>query len=375
MSSVPTYILARAKGEVRVDGKVIMNKGEKYIIPLGWVGDRFGRDFITVIEHDINKYWRPWDINIKLDGKKLLVTRSSGLGDMVFLSPILKYIKVCNPDAHITLACATGYEQMVDVIPYIDDYIGVPVSLTELEKYDYHLSFMHIIESPTGVETDENVYDLFFKTIGVERGPCLVQGNKGRQGEWPDSFFADYGQPVLKSIPRLSLPEGKYIGIQPFSGSRIRDLPRGLVLSLIKEFNRRGYHVIIVCDPKEHRLIELLNLTKEMAVSTSFKYSDKQDIYNACRVITNCDWLITSDSSFAHIGPGLGVRTISIYGPFSANSRTKYYKKSWSIDTRPECRCRLHTPHDCPYGVYPSPCMDISPDYIYNIIDMYPTIE
>lgn len=353
MSVIPRYIEVRAKDNVlQSDKTVVMVKGEKYLIPLGWIDEKINRRFITIVSDTVDDIWKPFDMSKDLNNKKLLVVRTAGIGDMVFLSPIFNYIKTKYPTAQIGMACAHNYNPILRLIPNIDKILPMPVPVDSLDKYDYHLSFMYSIESETGTENDENCYDLLFKAIAID----------------PSSVSKEYKKPHLKSISPAKIPYNNLVGIQPFAGVAIRDMPKTLVVDLVKELNKRGKTVFIIADPNEHKLIDLANLLSGLNVVFPNAFENTKDIYEVCKIIKNCEWIITPDSSFAHIGPGLGVKTISIYGPFSAASRTLHYNNSWSIDTQPSCRCRAHTLGQCPRGKYPSPCMDIDKSYILDII-------
>lgn len=354
MSSVPNYILVRAKETIAQNNKVVvMNKGEEYLIPLGWIEDKLGRNQITIVSEDIRDIWKPYDLSIDINNKKLLIQRTAGIGDLVFISPLIRLIKENNPDTSIGIACMAQYAGILKAVPDIDKIHNVPLPLSVVKNYDYHLSFMYSIESETGTENDENCYDLLLSTITEENIPD------------------DYKKPFLKKITSSKIDYTNLVGIQPFSGVPIRDLPRDLVVNLIKKLNHMGKTVYIIANPTEHKLIDLANLCKDMKVVMPSAFPEAKDVYETCKIIKNCEFIITSDSAFAHIGPGLGIKTISIYGPFSAKSRTKYYNNSWSIDTQPSCRCRQHTMGNCPRGKYPSPCMDINVDLILNIISSF----
>lgn len=351
MSEVPRYVLIQAKNTLKANDTVILASGEKYLVPRGWLGMRLGREAVKVVKEDISDLWHPYDISIDLTNKSLLVQRASGFGDMLWMSAVLKYIKDKYPSCKIGYSCSFDYVPILRLIPNIDKVVPIPVQASQLKNYDYHLSFMDSVENRLGEETDENSYEAFYKTLGAA------------------DVSDEYKRPYVKDITTKDIGKGPIVGIQPLAQSQIRDLPRPLVIDFIKEMNKRGYHVIMFTNKNEHRLIDLRNVVKDLNVSCSFEHSKDGDIYDSCKVLKSCEWLLTPDSAFAHIGPALGVKTISIYGPFAAESRMKYYLNNWAIDTRPSCRCRLHTPGICPYGITPSPCMDVDFNLIMNIIN------
>ena len=77
------------------------------------------------------------------------------------------------------------------------------------------------------------------------------------------------------------------------------------------------------------------------------------------------DLIICPDSSVVHISAALDIPTISIYGPFPSELRTKYYIQNDSIDAEFSCApCFTHGHKPCPNSINgSSPC--------FNSINIY----
>lgn len=355
MSLIPNYAIVQPRQDIQNPNRnttLLANK--QYCIPVSWLGDSFTPNAVKLIEENVENIWKPYDISINLNHKKLLIQRISGFGDFVFLSPLIKYIKQQYPEAYIGVACMDDYFGIFDFIEGVDKLHAVPIDTDLLASYDYHFTVMGLMEG--GQETDDNVYTLWFNALGV----------KDIDMEWKRPALKET-EPYINT--RIS-DDIKFVGIQPFAHSLIRDLHIKMVLDLIPELRTRNYMPLIFAIPGDKRINNFSNVNPNDA-RFSFEYIyNPKDIQSVIKLAKRCSWFITCDSMFAHVAPGLGVKTISIYGPFSAGSRVGYYKNSWAIDTGPNCRCRAHVDTPCvETGIYPSPCMNISPKMILNILD------
>ena len=81
-----------------------------------------------------------------LDHKTLLVFRTGGIGDLLFISPNLKFLKEKYPTSKIIFACGIQYQSMVKEWDYVDEVLNLPFDYTYLFKSDYHCVFEGVIE-------------------------------------------------------------------------------------------------------------------------------------------------------------------------------------------------------------------------------------
>lgn len=351
MKNIPKYVVVKTKQELELHDNKKLKTNTEYIIPAGWLGMMVMPNQVTLISEDVGHLWKPYNISRDLNGKSLLIQRASGFGDMLFTSPIIKYIRLKYPKIkELSFATNAKYKSILKAIPGIDTIHTMPLEVEILKQYDYHISFMSLIEG--GQEDDRNIYKKWFSAIGVTN---------------PSH---DFCLPIIKDdIPVIKTEYPKTIGIQPFGGLRLKDLHPRFLANLIPELIARKYHIILFAEKTEPRLGPLTQILKDK-VSYSFDYLQKdKTIYGSLQIAKGCDCMLSCDSVFAHAGPALGVDTISVYGPFCANAYTKHYRHSWSIDTGPVCRCRSHSTPECMKYGYPSPCMDIDIKYILDIID------
>lgn len=350
MSIYPKYYVIKTKVPVQISKTDKLKANTTYIIPKGWLGMFITPQNSTLISTSMEKYWKPYSIEKNLNGKKLLIQRTSGFGDILFISPLIKEIRKRYPQVKvIDFACERHYKEILTIIPGIDNHIDVPIKEATLKEYDYHLSFMQLLEN--GEETDINVYKTYFNNIGVV-----------------DPRYEMLMPNVDPELPIIANKHKKVVGIQPFAAIPIRDLHTEFITNIIQELAKMQFHVVLLVERSEQRLATLSNLVN-YPVSYLFDYlPENSTIVDAASFVKGLDWVVSCDSVFAHLAPALGVNTVSVYGPFAANSRTKYYSNSWSVDTNPGCRCRLHTVGACLEYGYPSPCMNVDSNYVTNII-------
>lgn len=58
---------------------------------------------------------------MKVDIKKILVTKQGGIGDVILATPVLKKIKDLYPQSHITFLIFDNAKELVDGLPFIDE--------------------------------------------------------------------------------------------------------------------------------------------------------------------------------------------------------------------------------------------------------------
>ena len=80
-----------------------------------------------------------------LNGKKLLVFRTGGIGDILFLNAPLRYLKKKYPTCFLRVA--SGCKQSLENVPEINELYDMPFDSSILKDSDYMLYFQGIIES------------------------------------------------------------------------------------------------------------------------------------------------------------------------------------------------------------------------------------
>ena len=114
---------------------------------------------------DIYKPYR----GASLDGKTLFVWRSGGIGDLLFIRPVLMAIKDKYPTVEIIFGTRNKYHSLIEQWDdCIDSFTSVPFITSEtLDVADYHISYEGLIERCKDAELMD-VHDLFAMHSHVE---------------------------------------------------------------------------------------------------------------------------------------------------------------------------------------------------------------
>ena len=348
-----------------------MKVGVEYVVPRGWLVSKFTASNCTLVSENVDEVYRPIDLTeLKRCNKnaKILLMRTSGFGDQMWVSACARYLF----DHHgknissITMGCLPEYRAAIDYVPQVR-YTEAPLTLEQWKTYDYHVCFAGIIDGCT--VNKENVYELFLASMGVD----VAQAD-----------MTKYGRPWLhlaNSIPNpFKVPT---VILQAISAGSIRDLPISTVIALLHGLELRGYQTVIPIDVREERSLFAVSTIKKHlpGYGTSYFFSPditpNQDprLETLLPYLDHAEWIIGTDSSFCHFAEGLGIPAITVFGPFSAESRVKHYQSVVAIDRNPSCRCARHTEGYCSKGFVPAPCLRIDPADVFKIMDAKPNLR
>jgi len=319
-------------------GEFTLLQDTEYVLNEVWAKDMKGESY------PLN--FSPYSIDNNCNGKSILFIRSLGLGDILFLSPLINSIKIKYPSCKIGFATIKEHHSLLDIIPGIDTCVNYPILKSEFDGYDYHIYVGSLIESEIE-NVKQNVYEVYHNAID----------NKNVTEE-------DFRPIVDKSITKQIEIIPNRIGIHPFAGDPIRRINLHQCSLLAKILLNVGYEVFIFSDI--HEKSELSHMF-DSNVKWAIDYGS--DIKITAKLLKSCYKVVTTDSMIVHLCQALDVPTIAIYGPFDPDSRVKYYKNIRIIDMNPDCRCSTHHLGKCPKGYYSiSPCMLLDPDMIVDMI-------
>lgn len=258
-----------------------------------------------------------------LTNKSLISIREGGAGDLLFKTPIFKYLKEKYPSCKIGLSCSPVYHNLFHQNPYINEIFFHVLPLEFFNRFDYFSTFEGLIEGSKEAEWI-NAYDLFIEKYGIhpseikEKIPILNI----------PAMVKDYWNCVLEYELKDSKPK---IGFQWRASSPVRTLPFSLSADIIRKITEKGYKVFLLDSMSRKndvaRFIADNNLKD--VVDTS-KYSDNFE--RMAGIISLMDLFIGPDSSGTHIAAAFGKPIVGLYGPFRSELRLKYYKNAVGID-------------------------------------------
>ena len=256
-----------------------------------------------------------------IDGKSIMVWRTGGIGDILFIRPILAHLKKKYPTANIMFGTRSAYHDLVKLwTDAIDELSGMPLDMAStVDRADYHLSFEGLIEECKDAETLD-VHDLFAKHAGLD----------------PDDI--EWSVPI--TLPPAGRPRtDKYVVIQYRASAAARTPYIGSFVAAINACTDAGYHAVISDRPEAARDIDdIISCCKAPHMVENFAY-ETSGLVDALRLITHAALVIAPDSSQVHMAAMQGVPSIGLYGPFPGAVRCSRYPLAQWIEPTPSDVC------------------------------------
>jgi len=276
-----------------------------------------------------------------LNNKTLLVSRTGGIGDLLFISPNLRYLKEKYPSSTIIFSCSPQYYSMIKEWEFVDKIIDLPFDLSYLLKTNYHAFFEGVIERCKDAEKICS-YNLFSKWLGLNLSDDLLIPKQIPNQE--------NVQRCLKILEEFGFKEKDFIIIQIRSSSPIRTPRHNIWKKIIDILTTAGNRVIITDSPFSGRMIDLfIKSLENQDMVKNFSYHSKE-ISDTIAMASLAKLAIGVDSSLNHIAVSVGTKTFGIFGPFPGEIRLSTYPKNlcdW-INVERECTpCFLHGHSAC----------------------------
>lgn len=286
-----------------------------------------------------------------LTNKKILVFRTGGIGDLLFIQPNLIYLKEKYPTCYIKFACGPQYQPMVENWDCIDELLDLPFTFTSLASCDYHILFEGVIERCYEAQTT-NAYNLFSRWLGLDLPDELLVPKQEPQEELVEE--------CSKILEDWKLDKKSFVVMQLRASSPIRTPRHEFWVKIVNELHLRGYNVLLTDNPIQAPNIDsFIKLLDKPEMAFNFCKHSKSIAYTIA--ITSLSLAtIATDSALSHIAASLDKKCFGVYGPFPGSIRFKTYPKSLWVDAKRHCApCFLHSQKPCQYAVdgY-SPCYD-----------------
>lgn len=249
-----------------------------------------------------------------LTNKTLFIWRYGGIGDLLFIRPILMRFKEKYKGVKIIFATSSKYHSMIEQwTDCVDHLYNHPFYVKEtLESSDYHICYEGLIERCSDAEAMD-VHDLFAKHSHIE----LTNYNYPMRCICQNSFFDIF--------------RNKYAVVQIGSSSHIRTPFHGKMIPVV-DFLTDRIDVVISGSPREQRTIEdFISCCKYPERITNFA-KHTGSVVDAVKLVTDSSLVVAPDSSHVHIAATQGTPCVGIYGPFPAACRTKHYPNCINVE-------------------------------------------
>jgi len=332
-------------------------KKKKYVMSLGVYSQlhyEINRDvrILKPTKPLFKNIYKPY-LGQNLNGKTLLVWRTGGIGDLLFINPNLRFLKEKYPDCTIKFACGPQYQSMVETWDFVDKVLDLPFNIQQVIMADYHAMFEGVIERCEAAEK-ENAYRLFTKWLNINLpDELLIPKQEPREDKVKECYE------ILDR--EWGLKGNDFILLQLRASSPIRTPRPEFSQNLINLLTDRGHNVVITDGPHKYQAIEdlVMNFVK-----------DKNKVFNFANFSKTLDYtialtslakvVVSTDSALIHVAQSLGIPAFGIYGPFLGRIRLETYKNvDWIDAPKNCCPCFLHGHMPCKHSKdnYPT-CFD-----------------
>jgi ADP-heptose:LPS heptosyltransferase len=295
--------------------------------------------------------------NQDLTNKTLFLIREGGAGDLLFLTPAMKYLKEKYSGVKIFQGCMPVYSSLFNNHKYIDAVFPHIFPYEDFIKADYFCTFEGIIEGSKEAEVT-NAYDLFINRLGIPLSEIPVK--------IPNFVVSDKVKDYWKMVLNGQFTD-KNIGFQLRASSPIRTLPPQLNAEIIKKLTDKGFKVFLLESmDRKNDTARFINHFQLQNVVDCSPYSDNFE--RLAGIISLMDLFVGPDSSGNHLAAGLNIPLVGLFGPFRSALRLKYYKNAVGIDAMAQrCNdgngCYQHSYDLCDFskelGIQWAPCWGI----------------
>lgn len=366
----PNIVIAQAMHNVEFVQnyfkKQHLQKKQKYVLGLGVFQqlqkDQSGkRKLLKPCNPKFANVYRPYIGQDDLDGEQLLIFRTGGIGDLLFIQPNLRYIKEKHPTCHIAFACGPQYQPMVNTWSCVDEVVDLPFKFSTLSKSKYHVLFEGVIERCKMAES-ENAYNLFSRWMGLDLPDELLIPKQS-----PRKDLVEKCQNILSE---WNIPEKSFVVMQLRASSPIRSPRPEFWSNLVNKLVDNGHHVLLTDNPRQAEKVDEFIKTIYRKDRVHNFCAKSEDIAHSIAIISLAEGVIATDSAMNHIAASVDVPMFGIMGPFPGHIRFKTYKKADWLDSKRSCtHCYLHGHRPCKESGADgfSPCYDeISIDEIVS---------
>ena len=295
-----------------------------------------------------NNMYRPY-IGQDAEDATILVFRTGGIGDLLFIQPNLRFLKEKYPTCTIWFACGPQYQPMVRNWDCVDEVLDLPFTFNKLRDSNYHMLFEGVIERCKEAET-KNAYNLFSHWLGLDLSDELLLPRQE-----PIEGLAKKCQEILDKWK-----VNDFILMQLRASSLVRTPRHQFWEKIINELNRRGRNVVLTDNPRQAENIDKFISGLEFDNTYNFCQYSESIAYTIALASLSSGCLAT-DSALGHIAASMDIPYVGIYGPFPGYIRLKTYPKAMWIDAQRYCSpCFLHGHKPCPQAASDgySPCYD-----------------
>jgi len=340
-------------------GEIRMRRGVPYVIAdaLAKMISDSNRAAITRFDK-FDDYYKPYK-GEDLNGKKLIVWRTGGFGDLLFVSSLVHKLKQKYPQATINVATSERFHDIWkdnEDIGRLTSPMVLPLSMNTIMSHDYHLKFEGTIEADTDPDQLPAV-DRFSQLAGID----LVGLERLPYYPGAMEYFKTARNVVNKGM-NIGLKPMEYACIQFKSSSIVRDWDYIRMIELADAISEKyDIYTLFLGNGFYHPEIEsaIINFEDKVGRKVHPKVRSVTEMWSEARqkqmrflyasaLVAKAKFVVTIDSAIVHVAAATFTPSVSLYGPFPGKIRTKYYPRNITLEHPGTCEpfpngCLQHT--------------------------------
>ncbi|MCB5250856.1 MAG: glycosyltransferase family 9 protein [Candidatus Cloacimonadales bacterium] len=334
-----------------------------------------------------------------MKNKKILISHSFGIGDIIMAIPMLKYLKNTYPDYQIDLF--TTNKAVADIMtnqPYFKNiYYSKrnPLSLLKKifslrwKKYDFYIvtavskaskTFKHgiisclinakqrigeYIKRPMLLYTKKQKFSQETHKVLSNINLARLIGDQApidTTDIYPELFLDEKTEEFGRNwyAQRKMMPNRTLIvHIGSSSGGKHRRWDRERFKTLIFELKKHGWFTVIVSGADE------LEESTELAKETVSRLLSNQTLLEVYSVMKRAHAFINADSGLSHLASAANIKVFSLFGPGDERKTAPFAKESYIIRNHESSCQRCLYPHKkCTMECL----LSLSTEYVYEQI-------
>lgn len=305
-------------------------------------GDKLG------MSYPIEQVYKPYK-GEDLTGKSLFLWRTGGLGDIMFLQPVLRYLKKKYPTC--SLYAASACKQSLENMPELSGLYDMPFDVQLIMDKSFHLQFQGIIEAGSEESKRTHATDMFFSYFSIDSTHLPDEDKIPRltftkaEMDWASATISGWG--VKK--------DDWVVGVQMETSSPLRNFPKEKLKAVVDTLVKEPGVKVVMIGSAQHEVLGQFYKGGNPNVINATSYDVRRSIVLATRY----DLVISPDSFMIQVAGALDKPLIGLYGPFPGDVRMKYFKNAVSLEPSVVCApCFKHDFRGCIKG-HPSPCFTL----------------
>lgn len=264
--------------------------------------------------------------------RSILIIRPGGIGDALLLAPAIRSLKVKFADASITVLAERRNAGAFTLVPSIDklllydcfrDFIKLLFTRYDLiiDTEQWHrmsAAVARLTSSTMKIGFDTNARrKLYTHTVPYSQDEYEAQSflkllmplGINAEFDYSTSFLTLSASAGNEIRPLLGSLKSPYIAV--FPGASVNERRWGVqkFTTLLQLLARRGITAVIIGGKEEQRSAEAI-----VSGASGLNLAGKTSIAGTAAIIAGSKLLVSSDSGVLHIGTGLGIPTVSLFG-------------------------------------------------------------